>query len=252
MRTKIIAGNWKMNKTVQEGIVLIEEILKSAGKLQHENLQIILAPPFPLLGMASALTSDYRFISISAQNCYYKNNGAFTGEVSPAMIKSTGANHVIIGHSERRMYFHEDNSLLSEKIKVALQNGLTPVYCCGETLSERNEASDYDIIKNQLEETIFSLDEEEIIKIVIAYEPVWAIGTGVNATPEQAQEMHRFIRTQVALKFKDDIAEKIPILYGGSVKPENAYSLFSCTDIDGGLIGGASLNSNDFVAIINS
>jgi len=251
MRKKIVAGNWKMNKNLSDGIELAKEIDIKAAEI-NPKCGIILAPPFIHLAEAVKNVNPAK-IKIAAQNCANKASGAYTGEVSAAMIKSTGATHVIIGHSERRAYYGETNAILKEKVDIALENNLIPIFCIGEILSEREAKIHFNILKTQIEEALFHLSKEDFSKIVLAYEPVWAIGTGVTATPEQAQEMHEFIRKNVLKnKYGEEIAEDITILYGGSCNPANAKELFSNPDVDGGLIGGASLKTDDFLAIINA
>lgn len=250
MRQNIVAGNWKMNTSLPEGIDLAQEIKNLSGHIQND-VTIILAPPFVHLTEVKKIIEDSK-IHLAAQNCSAEKKGAFTGEVSAEMVKSSGAGYVIIGHSERRAYFNEDNLLLSRKIDHALNNSLLPIYCCGEKLDEREAGRHFDVVKYQIQEGLFDLAKEDFQKVVVAYEPVWAIGTGVNATPEQAQEMHKFIRKVIADRYGEKIAEETTILYGGSCKPSNARELFSNPDVDGGLIGGASLQANDFIDIINS
>lgn len=250
-RTHIVAGNWKMHKTLEESQALITEI---RGLLRDEyrgNAKVVICPPFIALPSAQRLLEG-TVIETGAQNCHYEDQGAFTGEVSVPMIKSVGAAYVIIGHSERRQYFKETNDLLAKKVKTAIRQGLTVIYCVGETLEERENKTFYKVIENQIAEGLFHLDRKEFTQVVIAYEPVWAIGTGVVATPEQAQEMHSFIRKIVANNYTDEIANNTSILYGGSVKPDNAKTLFSQPDIDGGLIGGAALKARDFVEIVKA
>lgn len=251
MRKFIVAGNWKMNKNLQEGIELalnIEELLK---KMPKKNVKVIISPPFiHLTEVRKALKSEE--ISVAAQNCSSEPSGAYTGEVSAEMIWSAGADYVIIGHSERRTYFHETNEMLNKKVKLAVENTLLPIFCIGETLEERDKNIHFDVIKKQLDEGLFNLPPEDFKAIVIAYEPVWAIGTGRNATPEQAQEMHAWIRKLIAEKYGQDVAASVSILYGGSCKPSNAAELFRQPDVDGGLIGGASLSGNDFIQIIQA
>jgi len=250
MRKKIVAGNWKMNTILQEGISLAQEVRDISGGLQGD-VTIIIAPPFIHLTEVKKIIDGSRIL-LAAQNCSYEDKGAYTGEVSAGMISSAGAGYVIIGHSERRAYFNEDNRMLYKKVCQALDHDLTPIYCCGERLDEREAGTHFGIVKGQISEGVFDLDEENFRKIIIAYEPVWAIGTGVNATPEQAQEMHRFIREVITERYGKGTAEDTTILYGGSCKPSNARSLFSNPDVDGGLIGGASLKADDFAGIINS
>jgi triosephosphate isomerase len=248
MRKKIVAGNWKMNTTLSEGIELAREVNKLVEN-NPSDVTVVVAPPFiHLTEISELLTCVY----LSAQNCASESKGAYTGEVSVEMIKSAGAQYVIIGHSERRSYFKENDETLLKKTKLALDQELVPIFCCGEQLSEREAGIHFSTVKKQLDETIFKFDEKQFRKIVIAYEPVWAIGTGVNASPEQAQEMHKFIRELITKKFNEQVAEETTILYGGSCKPSNAKELFDNPDVDGGLIGGASLQANDFMAIIQS
>jgi triosephosphate isomerase len=248
MRKKIVAGNWKMNTTLSEGIELARQV-NSLVENNPSDVTVVVAPPFiHLAEIRKLLTRVY----LAAQNCASESRGAFTGEVSVEMIKSTGAQYVIIGHSERRSYFKEDNDTLFKKTKLAIDQELIPIFCCGEQLSEREAGKYFSTVKDQLDETIFKFDERQFRKIVIAYEPVWAIGTGVNATPQQAQEMHKFIRELITKKFNESLAEDTTILYGGSCKPSNAKELFDNPDVDGGLIGGASLQAGDFMAIIQS
>jgi len=248
MRRKIVAGNWKMNKTLQEGI----ELAKTVNRQVEDNgVVIVLCTPFIHLSEASnVITKDSLFLG--AQNCAAEASGAFTGEVSVDMIKSTGADYVIIGHSERRSYFHEDDALLNRKVKCALAAGLTPIFCCGEVLAERQAGNHMKVVKTQIENGLFDLTPEDFGRVVIAYEPVWAIGTGVNATSDQAQEMHKAIRELIAEKYGNPVAGNTSILYGGSCKPSNARELFANPDVDGGLIGGASLNAADFMGIVSA
>lgn len=248
MRKKIVAGNWKMNTTLADGIKLATDVNNLVEK-NPTKTKVIVAPPFTHLSEIGKLLTK---VLLSAQNCSYESSGAFTGEVSVGMIKSAGAKYVIIGHSERRTYFKEDNDTLFKKTKLALDQDLIPIFCCGEILSEREAGIHFDIVKKQLDETIFKFDKFQFGKLVLAYEPVWAIGTGVNATPEQAQEMHKYMRDLITKKFDSQSAEDTTILYGGSCKPSNARDLFKNRDVDGGLIGGASLNAADFMAIIQS
>jgi triosephosphate isomerase len=250
MRKKIVAGNWKMNKTLQEGLALASE-LNDALKGVNPSCKVVIGTPF--IHLASVATAiDTEKISIAAQNCADKASGAYTGEVSAAMVKSTGAAYVILGHSERREYYNETSEILNNKVALALANGLTPIYCCGEALEVRNANTQNEFVKKQLEETIFNLSADDFSKIVIAYEPIWAIGTGVTASTEQAQEMLAFIRGLIAEKYGAEMAENTSILYGGSCNAKNAPELFAQPDIDGGLIGGASLKAEDFLAIVNA
>lgn len=248
MRKLIVAGNWKMNKNLQEGIELANEVNKYFEKNPTE-VEVIVAPPYiHLADVAKAINN----ISLSAQNCASESAGAYTGEISAEMVMSTGAGYVILGHSERRTYFGEDDQLLHRKIKLALEAGLKPIFCCGEVLSERESENHFEVVKHQVETSLFGLSAAELGEVVIAYEPVWAIGTGVTASPAQAQEMHAYIRSLISSKFGEQAADGITILYGGSCKPSNAAELFANADVDGGLIGGASLKAEDFIAIIQS
>ncbi len=250
MRNKIVAGNWKMNNTLEEGIKLATEVLeKTTG---NEEAQIVLGTPFIHLTSVAEKVGGKKGIEISAQNCSDKVSGAYTGEISASMVKSTGANYVILGHSERREYFSESNEELAEKVNQALANDLIPIFCCGEPLEVREAEEMYPFVKQQLTESLFHLSNEDFAKIAIAYEPIWAIGTGKTASSEQAQEMHAELRAHLATKFGQELADTCPILYGGSCKPSNAQELFACADVDGGLIGGASLNADAFLAIVNS
>jgi triosephosphate isomerase len=248
MRRKIVAGNWKMNKSLQEGI----ELAKTVNRQVEDNgVVIVLCTPFIHLSeVSNVITKDSLFIG--AQNCAAEASGAFTGEVSVDMIKSTGAEYVIIGHSERRSYYHEDDAMLNKKVKLALAAGLTPIFCCGEVLAERQANNHMKVVKTQIENGLFDLSPDDFGQVVIAYEPVWAIGTGVNATSDQAQEMHKAIRELIAEKYGNQLADHTSILYGGSCKPSNARELFANPDVDGGLIGGASLNAADFMGIVNA
>ncbi|MEL7123485.1 MAG: triose-phosphate isomerase [Bacteroidota bacterium] len=248
-RKKIVAGNWKMNKDYNEGRDLVKQIVE--GVSSNDTL-VIICPPYIHLYNTYNKLNDISNIRLGAQNCHHEESGAYTGEVSAAMIKSTGAEYVILGHSERREYFNETDELISAKIKKALSHGLSPIYCCGEKLDIR-EANEHEaFVENQIKTALFTLTAEEFSKVVIAYEPVWAIGTGKTATPEQAQEMHQHIRQLIANHYDATVADATSILYGGSCKPHNAESLFSQPDVDGGLIGGASLKANDFMAIVDS
>ena len=250
MRKNIVAGNWKMNKTLQEGLALAIELNEAlAGSTPNCDV-VIGTPAIHLASVAAAI--DTTRIGVAAQNCANKESGAYTGEISAAMVKSTGANYVILGHSERREYYGETSAILNDKVALALANGLTPIYCCGEALEVRNANKQNAYVKTQLEETVFNLSADDFKKIVIAYEPIWAIGTGVTASTEQAQDMLAFIRTIIAEKYGKEIAENTSILYGGSCNAKNAAELFSQPDIDGGLIGGASLKVEDFKAIIDA
>jgi len=250
MRKKIVAGNWKMNMDLSSGIELAKGI-KEYFKGKNLKAEIVLCTPFIHLAVMKDVLKDSH-IKFGAQNCASEPSGAYTGEISCGMIKSTGAEYVIIGHSERRTLFKENNNVLNKKVKLALATGLKVIYCCGEILKEREEGIHFKIVKEQLEEGLFNLGKEEFKNAVIAYEPVWAIGTGLNATPEQAQEMQSYIRKLIADKYGKEIAENTTILYGGSCKASNAAELFAMPDVDGGLIGGASLKKEEFCAIVEA
>lgn len=251
MRKKIVAGNWKMNCNREDALILVTEIAGMLKDEQRNSALVILAPPFVHIASVSHAVKSTN-IKTAAQNCASENSGAFTGEVAASMIKSVGADYVIIGHSERRNYFSETNDSLAKKTDQALQAGLIPIFCVGELLPEREAGIQEITVQKQLEESLFHLAAADFEKLVIAYEPVWAIGTGKTATPEQAQEMHEFIRTLIESKYGKAVSENISILYGGSCNEANAKELFSLADVDGGLIGGASLKSRSFVNIIKS
>jgi triosephosphate isomerase (TIM) len=250
MRKKIVAGNWKMNMDLAEGLKFAETI-ETYFSQKPSGTEVILCTPFiHLAGVAEILKNGK--VALGAQNCASEPSGAYTGEVSPSMIKSTGARYVIIGHSERRTYFNENDKVLNKKTLLAIATGLEVIFCCGEVLNERESGKYFEVVKKQLDEGLFTLPNEDLKKIVIAYEPVWAIGTGLTATPDQAQEMHKYIRSLVKGKYGNETAEDITILYGGSCKPSNAAEIFSKPDVDGGLIGGASLKKDDFCAIVEA
>lgn len=251
MRKKIAAANWKMNLTLQEGELLIDGLLKSEHSLEEHQLAIF-GIPFPYLTMAQQKFQNKKNVFVAAQNCSNKAKGAFTGEISLEMLKSINISYVIIGHSERREYYFESNEIIKEKVNICLSNNVTPIFCCGESLNIREANQQNDFVLNQLQESLFHLTAEQISNIVIAYEPIWAIGTGKTASTEQAQEMHLVIRKAIAEKYSHEIANNISILYGGSVKASNAVELFSQPDVDGGLVGGASLIVEEFAAIINA
>lgn len=247
MRRKIVAGNWKMNTTPAEGV----ELLKGVAALKNEvpgDVELIVGVPFTHLCCAMEIAQEAG-IAVAAQNCADHESGAYTGEVSAKMIASLRAKYVILGHSERREYYGETSQTLNAKMALVYANGMAPIYCIGEKLDEREAGKHFDVCRQQIEEVVFNLTEAQFANLVIAYEPVWAIGTGKTATADQAQEIHAFIRTVLAEKFGQAAADKTPILYGGSAKPSNAGELFSKADVDGGLIGGASLVAADFVAI---
>ncbi|TDQ17199.1 triosephosphate isomerase [Algoriphagus boseongensis] len=252
MRKKIVAGNWKMNMTYEEGQKLTSEIVNMFKDEAVKNVQVVLNPPFPHIYPVKKLIGDTEGIFMGSQNCSDKESGAFTGEVSAKILASFGVQFVILGHSERREYFKESNELLSAKVKQALAHGLTPIFCCGESLEIRNAGTHEANVKFQLTESLFDLSPEDFSKVVIAYEPIWAIGTGKTATSDQAQEMHLALRRHIASKYGKEIADDTSILYGGSANPGNAKELFSKPDVDGGLIGGASLKSRDFIDIVKS
>jgi triosephosphate isomerase len=250
MRKKIVAGNWKMNENLQEGVALAKEI-NDALVADKPNCGVIICTPFIHLAPVAQVL-DQSVVALGAENCADKDKGAYTGEVSAAMVKSTGAQYVILGHSERRQYYHETAAILKDKVLLALANGLKVVFCCGETLEERESGKQNDVVKAELEGSVFNLNAEEWKNIVIAYEPIWAIGTGKTATSDQAEEMLAYIRSVVADKYGKAAAEDTSILYGGSCKPSNAAELFAKPNIDGGLIGGASLKVADFKGIIDA
>lgn len=248
MRKKIVAGNWKCNTTLEEGVALAKEVNKIVNT---SDVQVILGTPFIHLTEVVKVV-DNKAIAVSAQNCAAEAKGAFTGEVSAAMVKSTGAKYVILGHSERRGYYGETSEILNKKLALALENGLTPIYCCGEALEVREAGKQNEFVINQLNETIFQLSADDFKKLVIAYEPIWAIGTGKTATSDQAEDMLKTIREAIAAKYGNAIADETSILYGGSCNAKNAKELFAKPNIDGGLIGGASLKAEDFNTIVMS
>jgi triosephosphate isomerase (TIM) len=247
MRQKIVAGNWKMNKNAEQTEDLINELIH---KLPETEAKVIIAPTF--VNLASAVDhTEFTPIEVAAQNMHQAEGGAFTGEISADMLKSIGVDIVILGHSERRAYFHETDALLASKVDTALKHQMKVIFCFGEELKDRQEKQHFNVVEYQLKDGLFHLPESAWTNIVLAYEPVWAIGTGETATPEQAQEMHKFIRETILGRYGKEIAENVSILYGGSVKPDNAKEIFSQADVDGGLIGGASLKADDFIGIIN-
>lgn len=249
MRKKIVAGNWKMHKNAEETENLLNDLI---AKIQTENkAQVIVAPTF--VNLASAVDHlEFTPIDVAAQNMHQAESGAYTGEISADMLKSVGVNTVILGHSERRAIFNETDALIANKVDTALKHDMTVIFCFGEELKDRQSKQHFNVVENQLRDGLFQIEAKNWSNIVLAYEPVWAIGTGETASPEQAQEMHEFIRETVRKSFGSDIAEDVSILYGGSVKPENAKEIFSKPDVDGGLIGGAALKADDFVAIVNA
>ncbi|MBQ4276550.1 MAG: triose-phosphate isomerase [Bacteroidaceae bacterium] len=250
MRKKIVAGNWKMNKNLQEGVALATE-LNEVLKAEKANCDVVICTPFIHLATVSGII-DHNVLGLGAENCADKASGAFTGEVSAEMVKSTGAEYVILGHSERREYYHETPEILKEKVDLALANGLKVIFCIGESLAQREANEQNAVVKAELEGSVFHLSAEEFANIVIAYEPIWAIGTGKTATSDQAEEIHAYIRSIIAGKYGQTVADSTSILYGGSCKASNAPELFAKPDIDGGLIGGASLKVADFKGIIDA
>ena len=248
MRKKIVAGNWKMNKNLQEGVALAKELTEV---VKNPNCGVIICTPFIHLASVAEIVKDSA-IELGAENCADKEKGAYTGEVSAEMVKSTGAQWVILGHSERREYYNETPEILKEKVQLALANGLKVLFCIGETLEERDANKQNQVVKAELAGSVFNLSAEEWKNIVIAYEPIWAIGTGKTATAEQAEEIHAYIRSCVAEVYGQEVADDTTILYGGSCKASNAPELFAKPDIDGGLIGGASLKAADFKGIIDA
>ena len=249
MRTKIVAGNWKMNKNSEETEDLLNELIDKLP--EDKEVQIIVAPTF--VNLASAVDHlEFTNITVAAQNMHQNENGAYTGEISADMLKSVGVNTVILGHSERRSIFYETDALIASKVDTALRHDMTVIFCFGEELKDRKDEQHFNVVENQLRDGLFHLGNEAWQDIILAYEPVWAIGTGETASPEQAQEMHAFIRETVRHTYGSEIAENVSILYGGSVKPDNAQEIFGKPDVDGGLIGGAALKADDFVAIVNA
>jgi triosephosphate isomerase len=251
MRKQIAAANWKMNLTVQQGAQLINDLLSKPHDLKDNQLAIF-AVPAPYLMMAQEKLGNKNRVAVAAQNCYSKKSGAYTGEISVEMLNSIDVKYVVLGHSERREYFNESNQFLAEKIDICLSHQITPIFCCGEPLQIREEGTQNAYVAAQLKESLFHLTSAQLVNVVIAYEPIWAIGTGKTASSDQAQEMHAFIRSELAHVYGKETADQISILYGGSVKANNAVELFSQPDVDGGLVGGASLIADEFVAIINA
>lgn len=252
MRKKIVAGNWKMNKNFEEALALTSEVVNMVKDEVRNDAQVILCTPSLYLLPLKKYVENTPNIALGAQNCSDKASGAFTGEISAPMLASSGINYVIIGHSERREYFAESNEVLAAKVDIALANGLTPLFCCGESLDLRQNSDYIGFVKTQLTESLFHLSADDFTKIVIAYEPIWAIGTGLTASVEQAQEMHAALRAHIATQYGQEIANNTSILYGGSVNASNAAELFASPDVDGGLVGGASLKSRDFTEIIKA
>lgn len=249
MRTKIVAGNWKMHKNAAETQALLDDLIEQLPN--GKEAQIIVAPTFVNLQSAVRRLENTNIL-VAAQNLHQAESGAFTGEISADMLKSISVDHVILGHSERRAYFHETDALLADKADTALRHDMSIIFCFGEELKERQSGQHFNVVENQLKDGLFHLDAAQWGRIILAYEPVWAIGTGETATPEQAQEMHAFIRETIRTKYGNDVAEGVSILYGGSVKPDNAGEIFSKPDVDGGLIGGAALKATDFAAIVSA
>ncbi|WP_435623091.1 triose-phosphate isomerase [Flagellimonas sp.] len=248
MRTQIVAGNWKMNKTLSETEVLLSEL---SAKIPDTHAQVIVAPTFINLAAAQNHLQSST-IHVAAQNMHFAENGAYTGEISADMLLDIGLDMVILGHSERRSLFGEDDALLAKKVDTAIGKGMTAIFCFGEELDERKSGNHFSVVENQLKQALFHLEEKAWGQLVLAYEPVWAIGTGETASPDQAQEMHAFIRKTIAEAYNSSVANNVSILYGGSVKPGNAAEIFSKPDVDGGLIGGASLKADDFIAIVKA
>jgi triosephosphate isomerase (TIM) len=252
MRKKIAAGNWKMNLGPITARAFVNDLLTQYPATCPGHPKIILAVPAIDLTTVASLLDGHKTISLAAQNLHQADKGAYTGEISAPMLVEAGCTHTLVGHSERREYFHEDNLLLHQKVRQALKNGLTPIYCFGETLAEREADQTFGVVEQQLREGLLTLEPAQFQQAILAYEPVWAIGTGKVATPAQAQEVHAYVRNLIQTRYGEEIAQETTILYGGSVKPDNAQELFACPDIDGGLVGGASLNVADFLAIANA
>lgn len=252
MRKKIIAGNWKMNKSYDEGMALVSELSNMVKDEYHGSAEVVIIPPALYINSVSRMTADFENISTGAQNCSNHTSGAYTGEISASMVRSCGGKYIIIGHSERRQYFGETNDWLAKKIDAVLAENLNPIYCVGETLDEREGNTHFDVLKTQVSEGLFHLSAEQMDSVVIAYEPVWAIGTGKTASTQQAQEVHAFIRNLVKEKYNATVADNLTIQYGGSVKADNAAELFAAPDIDGALVGGAALQSRSFADIVKA
>lgn len=250
MRKNIVAGNWKMNTTLPEGLQLAKEV-NDALKGADAKCDVIICVPFTHLASINGII-DKNVLGLGAENCADHTSGAYTGEVSAPMVASTGATYVILGHSERRQYYGETSATLKEKVNLALANGLTPIFCIGEVLEEREADKHFEVVKKQIEEALFDLSAEDFSKLILAYEPVWAIGTGKTATDDQAQEIHAYIRSVIAGKYGQEVADNTSILYGGSCKPSNAKALFAKPDVDGGLIGGAALKADSFMGIVEA
>lgn len=251
MRKKIVAANWKMNLTLEEGKTLVENILSNLPALS-DNKQVVIAPPFIHIPQTAQLLDEYEYIHTAAQNVAAEASGAFTGEVSATMLQSAGVQYAIIGHSERRQYYNETDAMLVKKINLALEKGLHVIFCCGEPLEVRDADTQNDFVAKQLEAALYHLNTEQLKNVTVAYEPIWAIGTGRTATSQQAQDMHAHIRKTLAAKYGADAANAMTILYGGSCNDKNAKELFACADVDGGLIGGASLKAETFMPIVQA
>ena len=251
MRKNIVAGNWKMNKTFEEADDLLFNLAEGLQDVELDNAEVIVCPPSVYLEMSTDVGLENNFF-VGAQNCSNQEAGAYTGEISAAMLQSLDVKYCLVGHSERRKYQKESHEELKEKVEQLLENNIQPIFCCGEVIEEREADKHFEIVEAQINNSLFHLREDEILNLVLAYEPVWAIGTGKTATTDQAQEMHAFIRSLLAKKYGNDVAEEITILYGGSCNPKNAKELFAQADVDGGLIGGASLKADDFISIIKS
>ncbi len=252
MRKKIVAGNWKMNKTAEDAKALLSEVVNMVKDEVTSDVKVVLCPPALYLTAFRQYVPAGDRISLGAQNCHEKASGAYTGEISAPMLKAVGVEYVILGHSERRQYFGETNAQLAEKVNIALENSLTPIFCCGESLDLRENGDYVGFVKNQLTESLFHLSAEQFAHVVIAYEPIWAIGTGLTASSGQAQDMHFELRQHIASQYGDDVAQNTSILYGGSANEKNAAELFSQPDVDGGLIGGASLKSREFTTVVKA
>lgn len=251
MKKNIVAGNWKMNTTLQEGVKLAQDV-DNALKGVEPKCDVIVCVPFTHLASVNGVITNPNKLGLGAENCADHAKGAYTGEVSAAMVASTGAKYVILGHSERRQYYGETSETLREKVALALENGLKPIFCVGEVLEEREAGKHFDVVKSQLVDGLFNLSAEDFAKIIVAYEPVWAIGTGKTATADQAEEIHAYIREVIAEKYGKEVADNTSILYGGSCKPSNAKEIFAKADVDGGLIGGAALKCEDFMGIVTA
>ncbi len=251
MREKIVAGNWKMNKSFLEAEELLSDISDLLSEREDQDTKVVLCPPFVFLELAIDLSYEGQF-EVGAQNVSEFEKGAYTGEVSANMLKSMDLSYCIVGHSERRKYFQETDEMIRNKVNLLIKCNMSPIFCCGELLSEREAKKHFEVVRSQLKKSLFHLSADEFRKVIIAYEPVWAIGTGVNATPLQAQEMHAYIRELIEKQYKKEMTEITPILYGGSCNAANAHELFSNPDVDGGLIGGASLKAKEFVDIVSA